>query len=148
LWNIWSCFRDNGVTTEDGKSSGPGTLVSFYSCIVLYVLIIPPTFSRRGFRRPGICIFIVAIGHQRAWLMVASTEIMQHIPRQSSCDINQCMSSSSPLLSGSSLIRVSIRMMAIHASTALFNCFTLLMFGSKTPALISSTTLPLIKSRP
>ncbi len=51
--------------------------------------------------------------------------------------VNQCpCPSSPPLCSGSSLIRVSILMTAIQASTALFNCFTLLMLGSKTPALI------------
>lgn len=47
-----------------------------------------------------------------------------------------CPSSSPPpLCSGSSLISVSMRMTAMHASTALFSCRTLLMLGSSTPAL-------------
>lgn len=44
--------------------------------------------------------------------------------------------SSPPLCSGSSLINVSILITAIHASTALFSCLTLLILGSSTPPLI------------
>src|SRR5947199_9343100 len=39
-------------------------------------------------------------------------------------------------------------MIAIQASTADFNCFTLLILGSRTPALIWSTTFPFDKSNP
>jgi len=62
----------------------------------------------------------------------------------------QCISSSPPppLCSGSSLMIVSIRMIATQASTALFNCFTLLTLGSSTPILSMSMTLPCVRSSP
>lgn len=62
----------------------------------------------------------------------------------------QCIFScpSPPLCSGSNLISVSILMIAMHASTALFNCFTLLMLGSNTPILTMSAVLPLDRSSP
>lgn len=61
---------------------------------------------------------------------------------------HQCPCPSSSLCSGSSLIKVSILIIEIQASTADFNCRILLMLGSKTPALISSTTLPFNRSNP
>lgn len=61
---------------------------------------------------------------------------------------HQCPCPSSSLCSGSSLIKVSILIIEIQASTADFNCRILLILGSKTPALISSTTLPFNKSNP
>lgn len=61
-----------------------------------------------------------------------------------------CPSSSPPppRCSGSNLINVSIRIIATHASTALFNCLTLLILGSSTPALTQSCTFPLLRSSP
>jgi len=61
---------------------------------------------------------------------------------------HQCPCPSSCGSGGSSLMSVSILMIAMQASTALLSCLTLLMLGSKTPIFTTSTTLPLIKSRP
>lgn len=60
----------------------------------------------------------------------------------------QCPWPSSCGSGGSSLINVSILIMAIQASTALLSCLTLLMLGSSTPILTTSVTFPLIKSKP
>lgn len=62
--------------------------------------------------------------------------------------IPPCGSPSPPLFSGSSLISVSILIIAIQASTALFNCRTLLMLGSMTPIFTISTTFPRLRSSP
>ena len=60
----------------------------------------------------------------------------------------QCPCPSSSLFSGSSLIMVSILIIATQASTALLSCLILLMLGSNTPIFTLSTTRPLLKSSP
>jgi hypothetical protein len=88
--------------------------------------------------------FPVLLWRGNKYIRALSASLIQYSTR------TQCIFScpSPPLCSGSNLISVSILMMAIHASTALFSCFTLLILGSNTPILTTSAVLPLSRSSP